>query len=112
VANRVVKEFEGWRFLLSHTDVSHSNDLRGDPKPEELIADKQVDVVLCGHTHRPGLALSDGILFVNPGHLKKDDKKGYAATYAIIDVGGNEIRGTIVELASGGTLEEIEFRRK
>jgi putative phosphoesterase len=111
VPNRLVEEFEGWRFLLTHTDVSHANDLPQDPKPEELIARKQVDVVLYGHTHSPELADKNGILFVNPGHLKTNDKKGHPASYAVLDVGRNEIRGRIVELAGGRTLKEIEFEK-
>lgn len=109
VPNRVMKEFEGWRFLLSHTRQSHANDLPEDLKPEELIAAKRVDVVLYGHTHTPQLAEENGILFVNPGHLKKEDKKGHAATYAIMDVERNGITVKIVELASGGVLEEVTF---
>ncbi len=111
VPNRRVEDLEGWRFLLSHTVTSHPNDLPDDPKPEALIAGKQVDAVLYGHTHRPELADKNGILFVNPGHLKTKDKKGHSASYAILDISGNEIKGRIVELAGGGTLETIEFKR-
>lgn len=111
VPNRLVEEFEGWRFLLSHTVDSHANDLPDDLKPEQLIAGSRVEVVLYGHTHRPDLTDKNGILFVNPGHLKTEDKKGHPASYAILDVGGNEIRGRIVELAGGTALKEIEFKK-
>jgi putative phosphoesterase len=111
VPNRRVEDLQGWRFLLTHTVTSHANDLPDDLKPEALIAGKQVDAVLYGHTHRPELADKNGILFVNPGHLKTEDKKGHSASYAILDISGNEIKGRIVELAGGRTLEEIEFKR-
>jgi putative phosphoesterase len=111
VPNRRVEELGGWKLLLSHTVDSHANDLSDDLKPEQLIAGGQVDVVLYGHTHRPELTDKDGILFVNPGHLKAEDKKGHPASYAVLDISGNEIRGRIVELAGGAVLKEIEFKR-
>jgi putative phosphoesterase len=111
VPNRRVVDLDGWRCLLSHTVTSHANDLPDDLKPEVLVAGKQVDAVLYGHTHIPELAGKNGVLFVNPGHLKTEDKKGHSASYAILDVSGNEIRGRIVELADGRTLEALEFKR-
>jgi len=111
IPNRRIEDLEGWKFLLSHTVTSHPNDLPDDPKPEALIAGKQVDAVLYGHSHRPELADKNGVLFVNPGHLKTEDKKGHSASYAILDISGNKIKGRIVELASGGTLETIESKR-
>ena len=61
---------------MSHTDVSHANDRRDDPKPEDLIAAGRVDVLLSGHSHKPLICKEDGLLRVNPGHLKDEDKKG------------------------------------
>ena len=111
VPNRLIKEFEGWRFLLTHTLTSHANDLADDPKPEALISEKQVDIVLFGHTHRPELAVKDSILFVNPGHLKEQDKKGFSATYAILNIDSIGINARIIGLGTGNLLNEVIFGR-
>ncbi len=111
IANRLIKEFEGWCFLLSHTEVSHPNDLPGDPKPEDLISNRQVDVVLHGHTHIPRLESREGILFVNPGHLKVKDKKGMPPSYAVVEVATDLIRGRIIGLGSGSEMASIEITR-
>mgnify|MGYP000232785559 CR=1 FL=1 len=104
----MVKEFEGWRFLLTHTETSHENDLPTDPKPEELVRAKEVDVVLHGHTHVPRLQLLGSVVFVNPGHLKKSDKKGYPPTYAMITVESGRIEAEVRELYSGKILGRLE----
>jgi putative phosphoesterase len=111
VPNRVIQDLEGWRFLLTHTRRSHINDLRKDPKPEALITGKKIDVVLYGHSHIPEIATDDGILFVNPGHLKGDDKKGHSASYAILDIGDDEITATLVEAGTGRPIKRLRYRR-
>lgn len=111
VPNRVLRDFEGWRFLLSHTDVSHSNDLPDDPRPEDLTAGRQIDVLLYGHSHEPHIATKDGILFVNPGHLKEEDKKGSDASYALIDVSRDSIQAKIVKAKDNVILQEASFKR-
>jgi putative phosphoesterase len=111
VPNRIITEFEGWRFLLTHTRESHPNDLRGDLKPEEVSGGRAVDVMLYGHSHKPDLTEKDGILFVNPGHLKTSDKKGFGPSYAIIEIDRKTIDAAIVDCASGRSVKEITFRK-
>jgi putative phosphoesterase len=111
VPNRILRDFGGWRFLLSHTDVSHSNDLPDDPRPEDLVAGGKIDVLLYGHSHEPHIATKDGVLFLNPGHLKEKDKKGGSASYALLDVGRDLIEAKIVEAKSKKTLQEVSFRK-
>lgn len=111
VPNRLVKEFEGWRCLLSHTQTSHANDLPGDPRPEALTAAGQVHVVLYGHSHIPRLEEQDAILFVNPGHLKDEDKKGYTPSYALLDVMEDAIKARLVEAETGNVIKELVYRR-
>ncbi len=111
VPNRLVQELGGWRFLLTHTRRSHANDLRKDLKPEELIAQKKVDVVLFGHSHIPEISQQQGILFVNPGHLKDSDKKGYSASYAVLEVADDEIVASLVDVETGRPIQEVTHRR-
>jgi putative phosphoesterase len=111
VPNRIVKDFEGWRFLLSHTDQSHANDLRGDLRPERLVADGRIDILLSGHSHVPKIDAQDGILLVNPGHLKDEDKKGHRPTYALLGVRKAGIRAALIEAETGKVLGQVDFTR-
>jgi putative phosphoesterase len=110
VPNRLLKEFEGWEFMLSHTRESHPHDLADDPKPEHLAASGKVDVLLFGHLHVPSLAAENGVLLVNPGHLKKKDKRGLAPGYAVLDVEPGRIEARLLELGTGAVVKEISFK--
>jgi hypothetical protein len=46
--------------------VTHGHEL-GRPKPEQLFAQYDADVIVYGHTHRQVIAWQDGRLVVNPG---------------------------------------------
>jgi putative phosphoesterase len=88
VPNRVVKDLAGLRVLITHTKDSHRNDLPDDKIPEEYMVSRKVDVVLFGHSHSFCARLEGGILMVNPGHLRAEDRKG-EATFAILDISNN-----------------------
>jgi len=111
IPNRRVEEFDGWRVLLSHTPTFHKNDLPQDIKPEVVVAGREVDVVLYGHTHIPKIEGAEGVLWVNPGHLKSEDKKGYPPTYAILDFGPQEVQVSIFSLKEGSLFAQGSFRR-
>ncbi|HID24885.1 MAG TPA: metallophosphoesterase [Thermoplasmata archaeon] len=116
IFNRVVETFNGKRVLITHTEKSHENDLPDDLKPEELIGKKAVDVVFYGHTHIPKVEERQGILYVNPGHLKTMDKKGYPPSFAVVDF-QNKVNVTIYTLEGEivqnkvflTTLERFDF---
>jgi hypothetical protein len=101
IPNRVVVEWEGIKVLLSHTAEAHKNDLPSDLKPEEVVASGEVRMVLIGHSHIPEIKEHAGVIWVNPGHLKDDDKKGYPPTYAILEIVGTEVRARILTLFGG-----------
>ena len=85
ISNRVVVTFNGRKVLITHTECCHENDLPEDIKPEELVSKKGVDVVFYGHSHIPSIEQRQSILYINPGHLKSEDKKGYPPTVAVVD---------------------------
>ena len=85
VPNRLIEDIAGVKILITHTRESHKNDLPQDKIPEEYIISRKVNVVLFGHSHSFYARLENGILMLNPGHLKVEDKKG-EATYAILDI--------------------------
>jgi putative phosphoesterase len=111
VRNRLIENFAGWRFLLSHTLSSHANDLPDDLKPEDLIKDKRVHVVLYGHTHIPDIKQEHGGIFINPGHLKNEDKKGFPPTFGFIELTINTLIGRIYELRGNSIQKEERFRK-
>lgn len=111
VANRIVEELEGWKFMLSHTRESHPHDIPGDPRPEDLLGSGKVDVLLFGHLHVPSIEVRDGVLLVNPGHLKERDKRGFPPSYAVLEVSGGRIDARILELGSGAVVKEVSFKR-
>jgi hypothetical protein len=111
VPNRKIVIFSGWRILLSHTITSHENDLPGDAKPEDLISDNKIDVVLYGHTHIPDIKRENDIIFVNPGHLKDNDKKGYPPTFCYLEADEDRWHVRIYKLSDCSTFKEEKFKR-
>ena len=111
IQNRKVENYVGWRFLLTHTISSHPNDQPGDPKPEELIKDERIQVVLYGHTHVPEIRQDRRVIFINPGHLKNEDKKGFPPTFGYIELSIDRILVRIHELREGSILKEERFRK-
>ncbi len=109
VPNRLIERFLGWKFMLSHTHESHPHDLSTDPRPELEAASGNVDVILFGHLHVPLLEVENGVLMVNPGHLKTDDKRGFPPTYALLDVEKGRIEERVLEAGSGTVVKEIVF---
>lgn len=113
VLNRVLKETASWRVLFTHTPSAAPNDLPGDPDPGELAAAQAVDVVAYGHTHVPSAEERDGVLWVNPGHLKSADKKGHSPSYAVLTFSDGEAGVKIFDLRSGEPfLERTLVKRK
>ena len=98
IENRVIKDFGGTKSLISHTDKVHANDLPDDLDPEEVVSAKLVKAVFYGHTHIPLVDERNGILFVNPGHLKDEDKRGFLPSFAIVEIKDDEIEATVLSL--------------
>jgi len=102
--NRLIEEWEGVRVLVTHTPETHKHDLPNDLKPEEVVARGEVRMVLSGHSHIPAVKDEGGVIWMNPGHLKDDDKKGYPPTYALLEVSGNTVRVRVIDLFAGHEL--------
>ncbi len=88
-------EVEGWTFLLAHSaDDAHNADLTG------------IDVVLYGHTHKPGIMQGDGRAWCNPGHLKREHDRGHAAGWMVIELNGSHAFVTLYGLNGQPLLRE------
>lgn len=106
IPNRRVETLGGVKVLLSHTPSRHRNDQPGDLDPEAEAS--EVSVVLYGHTHIPALAERQGTLWVNPGHLKTSDAKGYPPSYALMHLTPENVTVKIVALETGDVLQSGE----
>ncbi|MEW6070050.1 MAG: YfcE family phosphodiesterase [Candidatus Thermoplasmatota archaeon] len=111
IPNRVIKNYKSWRILITHTKEAHENDLPQDIKPEVVTENKEVDIVLYAHTHIPNLELSNNILWLNPGHLKKEDKKGFNASLGILEIEEDVVKAKIIELVSGKAIYRYELKK-
>jgi putative phosphoesterase len=112
VPNRRTEIIEGWRFLLTHTTDVHENDLPGDMNPGEEVKEGRIDVVLYGHTHIPDVKKVFHIIYINPGHLKEEDKRGYPPTFGFLDVTPGELLVRIFRLGNYTVFTQETFTRK
>jgi putative phosphoesterase len=112
IPNRMVCYFLGWRVLITHTVSSHPHDLKHDIKPEEYIHDKKIDVVLYGHTHIPDIKKEEEVVYVNPGHLKDEDKKDYPPTFGLLELTEKDIIVKIYDFKTGVIQREESFKRE
>ncbi|MEJ5301024.1 MAG: YfcE family phosphodiesterase [Thermodesulforhabdaceae bacterium] len=110
IPNRLLKELKGYRVLFTHTKEPHANDLPGDVNPLELAARKDVEIVAYGHTHIPALSWELGILWINPGHLKTQDKKGYNPSFVVLNLEEKSVTAYLVNLRSGDSFAELKIR--
>ncbi|MDQ7825340.1 MAG: YfcE family phosphodiesterase [Candidatus Eremiobacteraeota bacterium] len=111
IANRRIVLFDGWRFLVTHTKTAHEHDLPGDINPHDAAKNREIDAVLFGHTHIPGISEEEGIIFINPGHLKPDDKKGHPPSFAVVKTSERSLKASLIDLEKGTVTAERVFTK-
>jgi len=112
IPHRRVGELVGWKVLLTHSPTPHENDLPADLAPEDMVRSEVIETVLYGHTHIPKIEEKDGVVWFNPGHLRIEDKKGYPASWGIIDFQPDRIQCKIVVLQNGKNLFAERYPKK
>ncbi|BAP86028.1 phosphodiesterase [Paucilactobacillus hokkaidonensis JCM 18461] len=83
--SRLIKQ-SGEQVLLTH---GHLQDVNSTMTKLELMAqEKNATIVLFGHTHKLGVVMNRGALFLNPGSisLPRGEFTSIGGTYAIVDV--------------------------
>ncbi len=108
IPNRIIKNFDGIPFLLTHTPTRDPRDSPLDLDPTELAQSGEVKVVLHGHTHRYGVEEKNGAIYINPGHLNVGDKRSPILTFAIIEPVRGRLNVKFVDL-DGGIIEDKFF---
>jgi uncharacterized protein len=86
---KVMENVMGVRILLVH---SIEKDITAQ--------DRQVaDIILHGHTHRPELKLEDGLLLMNPGHLKGPKDKNIDSSFGLLDIQNKDVVASILDMS-------------
>jgi len=111
IDNRRFDVFEGWRFFLTHTPDVHYNDLPEDSDPQAVLDNQQVDILCHGHTHRPEIVTQNGVVVLNPGHLKSPKDRGYWATFAEVDVTPTQLDIVIRDFDTRGVYTANRFKK-
>jgi uncharacterized protein len=107
VENRIYMEIYDWRFFLTHTKDSHSNDGAYDLKPEQILENKTCDIFLYGHTHKPEIKkVDDGLILLNPGHLKSEMDRGFAPSFAVLEIEKASVDMKILNLSGGCVFQD------
>ncbi|MFC1767665.1 metallophosphoesterase family protein [Candidatus Margulisiibacteriota bacterium] len=109
ITNRMIKEYEGWKTLITHTPGSHENDLPQDVNPDLVSQSLGVKIILHGHTHIPSIEEKKNIFFINPGHLKEDDNRGYPPSFAVLDVSREEVQVKILSLNNHKEINQFSI---
>lgn len=102
--NRLLLRLERVPVLLTHSRLPHANDRPEDGDPAEVARRLGAWAVLYGHTHEPAIREEAGLLWINPGHLKPEDKKGWPPTLALLEASGASLSVRIEELLGGRPL--------
>jgi putative phosphoesterase len=108
IPNRQIVDLGGLKFLLTHTETRHRHDDPKDLDPE--LACYEVDAVLFGHTHVPGFEERQGVVWINPGHLRHRTDRGHPPTFALLHINAPELKIQIHRLMDGLLLQEDTFR--
>lgn len=109
VARRRIEELGGVRFFLAHTPTADPRDEKEDLNPGRARSRYGCDVLLHGHTHRYRAEESvDGLIMINPGHLKAEEDRGMPATFAIVETTRPNLKVEIYDLV-GNLVDACTF---
>ncbi len=110
ISHRLIRRLGGISFLMTHTPKRDPGDRVEDINPESAREKHGIEVLLHGHTHQHRAEkLSDGVVIINPGHLKSEKDRGFAPTFAIIDAKKPRISVKIIEILTGKLVEDHDF---
>ena len=88
LARKQIDNILGLRILLVHF-----------PEKDVTEDDRTVsDIILYGHTHKAELKLEDGLLLMNPGHLKAELDKQFKPSFGLLDVQNETVSAKIFNL--------------
>jgi putative phosphoesterase len=110
IPHRLIKQFGGVVFLLSHTPTRDRRDKVGDINPARALSKYSAEVLLHGHTHKYMVTESEeGSIVICPGHVRGDIDRGSPPTFAIIESRRPNVGVKFISL-DGEVLEERNLR--
>ena len=95
LAAKLTETVQGLSLLLVHS-------LEKDLAPEDKF---RANIILHGHTHHPELRLEDGVLYMNPGHLKGPMDKNTPPSFGFLDIQDRNVSAKIFSM----DLKPIHF---
>jgi uncharacterized protein len=109
IPNRRIENLSGVRILLTHSPEVSKFDQPEDLDPKGKAS---VDIVLYGHTHIYNIQEREGVLWINPGHLKAFDRRSHVLSYALMNLTPPRVDVRILALATGQILFSTVFTLK
>ena len=110
IPHRLIKQFGGVVFLLSHTPTRDRHDKAGDINPARALSMYGAEVLMHGHTHRYRVMESvEGLIVICPGHVRSDIDRGTPPSFAVIEAKRPNVHVKFVSL-DGDVLEERDLR--
>jgi len=98
--DKISFEADGYKVLLVHGSPRRINEYLFEDRREDslrrIIESLDIDVMVCGHTHKPYHRIIDGVHIINDGSVGKPKDGDSRACYAVINFSGSI---------------EVEFRR-
>lgn len=84
-----------WRFLLTHDGPDFSGVALSLEVPDDtlhrVVEEHEADLIAYGHEHQPSARRVNGVWFVNPGSVGWPDDGDPRASYALLELGADEI---------------------
>ncbi len=75
--------------------VTHGHNYYVNTNPEYIRREARArgaDIVLYGHTHRPVIEKTEGLIVINPGSLTYPRQEGRRYSYAVLEIENKEIK--------------------
>ena len=96
----VIMNFEGRSLRFVHGSPRRINEYlkENSKEAEEVMADFEEDILVCGHTHKPYHKAYGDKLLVNAGSTGKPKTGTPKANYVVIDLNGDKVEVEIHEV--------------
>ncbi len=83
------RQFQIGKYNIFITHGHNYGVYMGTSRLKQEARERNADIVMYGHTHRPDLDFSDDVIVVNPGSLSYPRQEGRRPTFAIMEIDGD-----------------------
>jgi putative phosphoesterase len=110
--DKIKFEVDGYEILLVHGSPRRINEYLYEDRPESsltrMLESIDVDLLVCGHTHKPYHRIVESIRIINDGSVGKPKDGDPRACYAVIEIGETiEVDFKRVKYPIAPVVEEI-----